>query len=282
MAPDKEIILIDGSSFLFRAYHALGSQGGLSTKDGQPTHAVFGVANMLKSLIKECQPHHIAMVMDAKGKTFRHDMYDQYKANRPPMPDDLRVQLEYILKLIPALGLPLVSISGVEADDVIGTLSKEAVEAGFHVMIVSSDKDLTQLVNDKVVMVDTMKKSRLDPKGVFDKFGVPPEQIIEYLALMGDASDNIPGVPKVGPKTAVKWLTEFGSLDQIVARADEIKGKVGESLRDNLDQLELSKQLATVKCDVDTGFGFDQLEMSEPNFELLRELYTELEFRAWL
>ena len=161
MSPDKEIFLIDGSSFLFRAYHALGSQGGLSTRDGQPTHAVFGVVNMLKSLIRECQPQHIAMIMDAKGKTFRHDLYKEYKANRPPMPDDLRVQLEFLLKIIPALGLPLISIPGVEADDVIGTLSMEAVKEGFHVTIVSSDKDLAQLINDKVVMVDTMKKSTM-------------------------------------------------------------------------------------------------------------------------
>ena len=282
MSPDKEIILIDGSSFLFRAYHALGSQGGLSTRDGQPTHAVFGVANMLKSLIKECQPLHIAMVMDAKGKTFRHDMYPDYKANRPPMPDDLRVQLQYLLEMIPAMGLPLVSIPGVEADDVIGTLSVQAVADGFHVMIVSSDKDLAQLVNDKVVMVDTMKKSRLDIQGVIDKFGVPPNQIIEYLALMGDASDNIPGIPKVGPKTAVKWLTEFGALDQVVARADEIKGKVGESLRDNLDQLEISRTLATIKLDVEIGLSYDDLEIREPELDALRELYEKLEFRAWL
>ncbi|MBX2869418.1 MAG: DNA polymerase I [Acidiferrobacterales bacterium] len=282
MSPDKEIILIDGSSFLFRAYHALGSQGGLSTRDGQPTHAVFGVANMLRSLIKECQPQHIAMVMDAKGKTFRHEMYAEYKANRPPMPDDLRVQLAYLLKLIPAMGLPLVSIEGVEADDVIGTLSEQAVENGFHVMIVSSDKDLAQLVNEKVVMVDTMKKSRLDEAGVLEKFGVPPSQIIEYLALMGDSSDNIPGVPKVGPKTAVKWLTQFGSLDELVSRADEIGGKVGESLRENLELLALSRTLATVKCDVDTGLEFDDLQMGDPNVDKLRELYTELEFRNWL
>ena len=282
MAPDKEIILIDGSSFLFRAYHALGSQGGLSTSDGQPTHAVFGVVNMLKSLIKECQPEHIAMVMDAKGKTFRHEIYDEYKANRPPMPDDLRVQLAYLLKIIPALGLPLVSIPGVEADDVIGTLSTQAVNEGFHVMIVSSDKDLAQLVNPKVVMVDTMKKSKLDVQGVKDKFGVPPDQIIEYLALMGDSSDNIPGVPKVGPKTAVKWLTEFGSLDQLVAQADQIGGKVGESLRDNMDKLELSRILATIKCDVETGLGFDDLVMHEPDVPALSDLYSELEFRNWL
>ncbi len=282
MSPDKEIILIDGSAFLFRAYHALGSQGGLSTKDGQPTHAIFGVVNMLKSLIKECQPVHIAMVMDAKGKTFRHDMYPDYKANRPPMPDDLRVQLEYILEIIPALGLPLVSISGVEADDVIGTLSVQAVDQGFHVMIVSSDKDLAQLVNEKVVMVDTMKKSRLDITGVKEKFGVLPERIVEYLALMGDSADNIPGVPKVGPKTAVKWLNEYGTLDDIVARAGEIGGKVGEYLRENLDQLALSRTLATIKCDVDLEMGVDDLTIGDPDTTALRKFYQQLEFRSWL
>ena len=282
MSPDKEIILIDGSSFLFRAYHALGRQGGLSTRDGQPTHAVFGVVNMLRSLIKECQPVHIAMVMDAKGKTFRHEMYPEYKANRPPMPDDLRVQLEYLLEIIPALGLPLVSIPGVEADDVIGTLSVEAADSGYHVMIVSSDKDLAQLVNDRVIMVDTMNKSRFDVQGVIEKFGIPPDKIIEYLALMGDSSDNIPGVPKVGPKTAVKWLIEYGSLQNVIENAEQVGGKVGESLRAHLDQLEMSRELATVKCDVDTGLEFDKLEMGQPDIPKLRELFTKLEFRNWL
>ena len=208
MAPDKEIILVDGASFLFRAYHAMGRDP-LTTSDGRTVQAIFGMVNMLRSLIKECQPSHIAVVMDAKGKTFRHDLYAEYKANRPPMPEDLRDQLEYIKKIIPAMGLPLVSISGVEADDVIGTLSVQATEQGFRTMIVSSDKDLAQLVNDKVEMVDTMKGVRLDSAGVLEKFGVPPEHIIEYLALVGDSVDNIPGVPKVGPKTAAKWLQEY-------------------------------------------------------------------------
>ena len=282
MAPDKEIVLIDGSSFLFRAYHAIGGQGGLSTRDGQPTHAVFGVVNMLRSLIREVQPEYIAMVMDAKGKTFRHDLYPEYKANRPPMPDDLRVQLEYLLEIIPAMGLPLVSIPGIEADDVIGTLSKTAVSEGYHVMIVSSDKDLTQLVNDHVVMVDTMKKSTLDAEGVVNKFGVPPQRIIDFLALTGDASDNIPGIPKVGPKTAAKWLEQYGSLDALVAHADEVKGKVGESLRENLDTLELSRTLVTVKCDADLGLGFHDLTMKDPDRDNLKRLYETLEFRSWL
>ena len=281
MAPDKELILVDGSSFLFRAYHAMG-RNPLTTSDGRTTHAVFGMINMLRSLIRECQPHHIAVVMDAKGKTFRHDMYQQYKANRPPMPEDLRDQQVYIKKIIPAMGLPLISITGVEADDVIGTLSVQATEKGFHTMIVSSDKDLTQLVNNKVVMVDTMKNLRLDPAGVEEKFGVPPERIIEFLALTGDSSDNIPGIPKVGPKTAAKWLSEYGDLDNIVRHAEEIKGKVGEYLRDNLEVLALSRQLTTIKCDVELDHSPDDLEMSEPDRALLREYYSDLEFRSWL
>lgn len=282
MATDKELVLVDGSSFLFRAYHALGRQGGLSTSDGQPTHAVFGVVNMLKSLMREVEPQYIAMVMDAKGKTFRHDMFPEYKANRPPMPDDLRVQLEYVLKIIPAMGLPLVSIPGIEADDVIGTLSTQAVKDGFHVMIVSSDKDLAQLVNDRVVMVDTMKNTTLNPGGVKEKFGVPPERIIDFLALTGDTSDNIPGIPKVGPKTAAKWLEEYGDLDTLVSRADEIKGKIGESLRDNLGVLALSRTLVTVKCDADIGLEFDDLVPRAPDTDSLRTLYETLEFRNWL
>ncbi len=282
MAADKELVLVDGSSFLFRAYHALGRQGGLSTSDGQPTHAVFGVINMLKSLMRDVEPEYIAMVMDAKGKTFRHDMYPEYKANRPPMPDDLRSQLEYLLEIIPAMGLPLVSVPGIEADDVIGTLSTRAFAEGYHVMIVSSDKDLAQLVNDRVVMVDTMKNVTLNPTGVKDKFGVPPERIIDFLALTGDTSDNIPGIPKVGPKTAAKWLEEFGDLDTLVSRADEVKGKIGESLRDNLSTLELSRTLVTVKCDAELDLGFDDLKPREPDTDSLKNLFETLEFRNWL
>ena len=284
MAPDKEkeLVLVDGSSFLFRAYHAIGSQGGLSTRDGQPTHAVFGVVNMLKSLIREVQPEFIAMVMDAKGKTFRHEMYPKYKANRPPMPDDLRVQLGYLLEIIPAMGLPLVSVPGIEADDVIGTLATRAVREGYRVMIVSSDKDLAQLVDENVVMVDTMKNSTLDPDGVMAKFGVPPKRIIDFLALTGDTSDNIPGIPKVGPKTAAKWLAEYGSLDEVVARADEVKGKIGEALRENLGILSLSRTLVTLKCDAELGLSFHELTLREPDRPNLRRLYRALEFRNWL
>ena len=284
MAPDKdnELVLVDGSSFLFRAYHAIGSQGGLSTRDGQPTHAVFGVVNMLRSLIREVQPEYLAMVMDAKGKTFRHEMYPQYKANRPPMPDDLRVQLGYLLEIIPAMGLPLVSVPGIEADDVIGTLATRAVRQGYRVMIISSDKDLAQLVNERVVMVDTMKNSTLDPDGVMAKFGVPPERIIDLLALTGDTSDNVPGIPRVGPKTAAKWLAEYGSLDELVARADEVKGKIGETLRENLDILSLSRTLVTLKLDAELDLTFHDLTLREPDRPNLRRLYKALEFRSWL
>jgi len=284
MSPDKEIILVDGASFLFRAYHAGGRQGQIpmSTSDGRTTQAIFFMANMLRSLLKECQPTHIAVVMDAKGKTFRHDLYSEYKANRPPMPDDLRDQLEYVNKIVPAMGLPLISISGVEADDVIGTLSRQATEQGFRTMIVSSDKDLTQLINDKVEMVDTMKNVRLDPDGVVEKFGVPPELIIDYLALIGDSSDNIPGIPNVGPKTAVKWFNEYGTLDEIVKNSEKISGKVGENLRNNLDLLALSKQLTTIKCDVDLDQTPNDLMRMDPDYDLLRAYYTDLEFRTWL
>ena len=278
--PDRQIILVDGSSFLFRAYHAIREP--LTTSTGQTTHAVFGTINMLRSLAKQYQPVRLAVVMDAKGKTFRNDMYPAYKANRPPMPDDLRVQLDYVKQIIPALGIALVSVPGVEADDVIGTLATEASKRDFHTVIVSSDKDLAQLVSAQVEMVDTMKNTRLDPDGVAEKFGVPPTQIVDYLALMGDSSDNIPGIPGVGPKTAVKWLTEFGSLEGVKAQADEIAGKVGESLRENLAQLELSRQLATLKCDVALTLSLDDLRVQPADTDKLRALYTELEFRSWL
>ena len=278
--PDRQIILVDGSSFLFRAYHAIREP--LTTSTGQTTHAVFGTINMLRSLAKQYQPVRLAVVMDAKGKTFRNEMYPDYKANRPPMPDDLRVQLDYVKQIIPAMGIALVSVPGVEADDVIGTLATEASKRDFHTVIVSSDKDLAQLVSAQVEMVDTMKNTRLDPDGVAQKFGVSPAQIVDYLALMGDSSDNIPGIPGVGPKTAVKWLTEFGSLDGVKAQADEITGKVGESLRENLAQLELSRQLATLKCDVALTLSLDDLRVQPADTAKLRALYTELEFRSWL
>jgi len=280
MPPDKQIILVDGSSFLFRAYHAIREP--LMTSRGQTTHAVFGMLNMLRSLLRQRQPARIAVVLDAKGKTFRHQLYAAYKANRPPMPDDLRAQQEYIKEAIAAMGLALLSVPGVEADDVIGTLAARATAAGFDTLMISGDKDLAQLVGERVVMEDTMKNLRLDRDGVMKKFGVPPQRMVEYLALAGDSSDNIPGVPKVGPKTAVKWLGEFGSLEKIVARAEEIPGKVGESLRANLQQLELARQLATIKCDVELEVTLDDLLIKQPDNEKLRAIFTELEFRSWL
>jgi len=280
MPPEKQIILVDGSSFLFRAYHAIREP--LTTSRGQTTHAVFGMLNMLRSLIRQRRPVRLAVVLDAKGKTFRHKLYKAYKANRPPMPDDLRTQQEYLKAIIPAMGVALVSVSGVEADDVIGTLAVRASEAGFDTLMISGDKDLAQLVGEHVVMEDTMQNLRLDRDGVMKKFGVPPERMVEYLALAGDSSDNIPGVPKVGPKTAAKWLGEFGSLGQIVSRASEIPGKVGESLRANLKQLELARQLATIKCDVDLDITLDDLLIGESDTGKLREIFTELEFRTWL
>ncbi len=281
MSPDKEIILVDGTAFLFRAYHVR-SRNPLTTSDGRGTQAIFGMINMLRSLLKECQPTHIAVLMDAKGKNFRHEMYREYKANRPPMPDDLREQLDTIRKIIPAMGLPLISVSGVEADDVIGTLCKRATASGFRTLIVSNDKDLTQLVDDNVEMLDTMRNVRLDANGVLAKFGVPPERIVEYLALIGDSSDNIPGIPMVGPKTAVKWFEEFGTLDNIIANADRIKGKAGENLRTNLDQLALSKRLTTLKCDVELDDSPESLVIGQPDNAILRHFFEDLEFRSWL
>ena len=277
----REIILVDGTAFLFRAYHVR-SRNPLTTSDGRGTQAIFGMINMLRSLLKECQPTHIAVLMDAKGKNFRHEMYREYKANRPPMPDDLREQLDTIRKIIPAMGLPLISVSGVEADDVIGTLCKRATASGFHTLIVSNDKDLTQLVDDHVEMLDTMRNIRLDANGVLAKFGVPPERIVEYLALIGDSSDNIPGIPLVGPKTAVKWFEEYGTLDNIIANADRIKGKAGENLRTNLDQLALSKRLTTLKCDVELDDSPESLVIGQPDNAILRHFYEDLEFRSWL
>ncbi|MDA8014980.1 MAG: DNA polymerase I [Gammaproteobacteria bacterium] len=280
MPADKQIILVDGSSFLFRAYHAIREP--LTNSRGQTTHAVFGMLNMLRSLIRQRQPERIAVVLDAKGKNFRHKLYKDYKANRPPMPDDLRAQQEYLKKIIPAMGVALVSVPGVEADDVIGTLAERAGAAGYDTLMISGDKDLTQLVGKRVMMEDTMKNLRLDRDGVVKKFGVPPERMVEYLALVGDTSDNIPGVPKVGPKTAVKWLGEFGTLEKIVARAAEIPGKVGESLRANLKQLELARQLATIKRDVELDIDLDDLRIGKSDIKKLRAFFTELEFRSWL
>ena len=279
-AADKQLILVDGASFLFRAYYAIREP--LTTSSGQTTHAVFGTINMLRKLTREYDAAFMAVVMDAKGKTFRNDLYADYKSNRPPMPDDLRAQLDYVKAIIPAMGIALISVPGVEADDVIGTLAQQAIKRDFHTMIISGDKDLAQLVGAKVEMIDTMKNTRMDVSGVIAKFGVAPARIVDYLALVGDTSDNVPGVPGVGPKTAVKWLGEFETLDNIIARADDIGGKVGESLRANLAQLELARELVTLKCDLELESSIDDLHRQSPDTDTLRALYGELEFRTWL
>ena len=279
MAQKPPLVLVDGSSYLFRAFHALPP---LETSKGQPTGAAKGVINMIRSLIKNYPDSIVAVIFDAKGKTFRNDMYTEYKANRPPMPDDLRSQIEPIHQLIKAMGLPLIMVEGVEADDVIGTLAQQAWKLKMPTLISTGDKDLTQLVNEHVTLLNTMTDESLDIEGVVAKFGLPPEKIIEYLGLMGDKADNIPGIPSVGPKTAVKWLTEYGSLDELVKHADEVKGKVGEKLRDNLDQLELSRELATIKLDVELEFGPKELAHSEPDKPELLALYKHLEFRTWI
>ncbi len=273
------LVLVDGSSYLYRAFHALPP---LNNTRGEPTGAVYGVANMLRRLLLDYAPEHIAVIFDAKGRTFRDDMFQHYKANRPPMPDDLAAQIEPLHALVAALGFPVLQVTGVEADDVIGTLARQAAARGMPVVISTGDKDMAQLVEANITLLNTMSNTTLDRVGVIEKFGVPPERIIDYLALVGDTSDNIPGVPKVGSKTAARWLNEFGSLDDIVARADEIAGKVGESLRENLDQLALSRELATIRCDVPLDQNVDALAMRAPDTAALRSLYQQLEFKTWL
>lgn len=275
----KPVILIDGSSYLFRAFHALPP---LTNSKGLPTGAVYGVANMVRKLLSDYQPERIAVVFDSKVKTFRHKLYPEYKANRAIMPDELKVQIEPLHNIIRAMGIPLICVDGVEADDVIGTLAIEAKKNGYAVIISTGDKDLTQLVNSHVTLINTMTNTLLDHDGVVKKFGVRPDQIIDYLTLIGDSSDNIPGVPSVGPKTAEKWLSQYGTLDSIIADANNIPGKVGEKFRDVLGQLPLSKQLVTIKCDVQLPIEINDLVIDKPNVDSLRDLYLELEFKALL
>ncbi|ANO50174.1 DNA polymerase I [Woeseia oceani] len=275
----KKLVLVDGSSYLYRAFHALPP---LSTAKGEPTGALHGVLNMLIKLLREHQSDCFAVVFDAPGKTFRDELFEEYKSNRPPMPDELRAQIGPLLEVVPALGLPMLRIEGVEADDVIGTLCRTASAAGMQVLVSTGDKDMAQLVNEQVTLVNTMTDTHLDRDGVKKKFDVWPEQIIDYLALVGDKSDNIPGVPKVGPKTAAKWLNEYNDIDTLIARADEIGGKVGESLRDNLDQLELSRQLATIRQTVELAEAPDQLRVAEPDNDFLRSFYEHYELRTLL
>ena len=279
MNNSKTLVLVDGSSYLYRAFHALPP---LANSKGEPTGAVYGVLNMLAKLVKEYAPEHLAVVFDAPGKTFRDELFAEYKAHRPPMPDDLRAQIAPLLEAVDAQGLPLLRIEGVEADDVIGTLARRALAAGLEVVISTGDKDMAQLVDGRLRLVNTMTDTTLDRAGVKAKFDVFPEQIVDYLALVGDSSDNIPGVPKVGPKTAAKWLNEYGTLDNLIAHAPEVAGKVGESLRENLATLELSRKLAAIHCDVPLELSIDQLKPRTPDIERLRTLYRRLELNSLL
>ncbi len=279
MGKTGKLWLVDGSSYLYRAFFALPP---LTTSKGVPTGAVLGVLNMLNKLLKEENPELIAVVLDAPGKTFRDELFEEYKAHRPPMPDDLRSQVAPLIEAIPALGLPMLRIEGVEADDVIGTLAERAAREGLEVVISTGDKDMAQLVDNRVTLVNTMFDTKLDRAGVKAKFDVLPEQIVDYLALVGDSSDNIPGVPKVGPKTAAKWLNEYGSADAIIAHAKDIGGKVGESLRDNLATLELSRKLATIRRDLKLPLTPAELARRPPDIDALTALYRRLEMNSLL
>jgi len=275
----QKLVLVDGSSYLFRAYHALPP---LTNSKGQATGAVFGVSRMLKNLYHEQKPNFFAVVFDAKGKTFRHQMYGQYKANRPSMPEDLAEQITPLHAIIKSLGFPLLIIEEVEADDVIATLAIQAQKQNIRTVISASDKDLTQLVNSHTTLIDTMNNSVLDEMGVERKFGVKPRQIADFLTLTGDTSDNIPGVDKVGPKTAAKWLKEYQTLDNLIANAEKVPGKIGENLRAAIPNLGLSKKLVTLKYDVDIGQKPDELTVKTPDNVNLYKLYSELEFNSWL
>lgn len=275
----KKLLLVDGSSYLFRAFHALPP---LTNRNGEPTGAIHGVLNMLNKLVRAEQPDYIGIVFDASGKTFRDEMFPEYKAQRPPMPDDLRCQIQPLLDIVQAMGLPLLQVKGVEADDVIGTLAAQASDTKLATLVSTGDKDMAQLVNEHVTLINTMSNTILDRDGVKQKFDVWPEQIIDYLALVGDASDNIPGVPKVGAKTAAKWLGIYPDADTIIASADEIKGKVGESLREHLEQLDMSRKLATIKLDVELDYKPEELTPNAPDNEALTALYTRWELNSLL
>lgn len=281
MSDTDRLLLIDGSNYLFRAFHALPA---LTNAAGEPTGAILGVTNMIRGLLAEFQPRRAAVIFDAKGPTFRSALYPEYKAHRPPMPPELAQQIPLVHEIVQALGLPLLSQAGVEADDVIGTLARQAEALDWEVLIFSGDKDMAQLVNDRIRLVNEKKDGKviLDPAGVEDKFGVEPGLIIDYLSLMGDSADNVPGVPKVGPKTAAKWLNQYGSLDALIAAADKVKGKVGENLRAALEQLPLARQLVTIKTDVELAESPQTLSLREPQTDTLRALYQQLGFRRLL
>lgn len=276
---NKSLVLVDGSYYMFRAYHGMPE---FTNSSGEPTGAIYGVVNMLRKLFADYAPDYFAVVFDAKGKNFRHDLFPEYKANRPPTPDDLICQIEPIHDIIRAQGIPLIVINGVEADDVIATLAKQAESQGLQVLVSTGDKDLAQIVNNDISLVNTMSNTEFDPAGVTEKFGVPPERITDYLALTGDSVDNVPGIPKVGPKTAAKWLNQYGSLDNIINHAEDIPGKVGESLRAHLDQLPLAKQLVTLKFDVPLDIKPLDLIRTAPDKDSLKQHYQRWEFRNWL
>ncbi|OZI17649.1 DNA polymerase I [Bordetella genomosp. 7] len=279
---NKTLLLVDGSSYLYRAFHAMPD---LRNAQGEPTGALYGVVNMLRKLVSDHKADYAACVFDARGKTFRDDLFPDYKSHRPPMPDDLAAQIEPIHQAVKALGWPVLAIEGVEADDIIGTLAHHAARQGVHTIVSTGDKDLAQLVTPQVTLVNTMSGEVLDVAGVERKFGVPPQRIVDYLMLVGDTVDNVPGVTKVGPKTAAKWLAEHGSIDALVAQADTIKGVAGSNLRAAIDQFPLTRQLLTVKCDCDlTGHvaSIDDLAPSQPDVETLQALYERYGFRTWL
>ncbi|MBA2653621.1 MAG: DNA polymerase I [Gammaproteobacteria bacterium] len=275
----KPVVLIDGSSYLYRAFHALPP---LANTKGEPTGAIYGVISMIKKLINDYEPDYMAVIFDPKGKTQRDAIYSEYKAHRPPMPTDLSMQVGHIFEIIKAMGLPIIIEDGIEADDVIGTLANQATELGMSTLISTGDKDMAQLVSPTVTLINTMNGIIFDREGVIKKFGIPPEQIVDYLSLIGDKVDNVPGIPNVGPKTAVKWLAEYGSLEGVIAHAGEIKGKVGENLREHLPILSLSKKLVTIFTDINLAEKIPDLTKQEPDKALLLALYKHLEFKTWL
>ena len=277
---NRTLYLVDGSSYLFRAFFVPNLRR-LSSKDGHPTGVMYGVSNMVQRMLDEYQPHYMAVVFDAKGETFRHRMYEAYKANRPPMPEELGMQIQPTKDIIKAMGIPLLEVPDVEADDVIGTLAKRAEAEGISTLISTSDKDLAQLVSNHVTLVDTMRDATMDIPGVKEKFGVTPEQMIDYLALVGDSSDNIPGVEKVGPKTAVKWLEEYETVDNIIANAEAFKGKVGENLRNGIEQLKLSRELATIKTDVEVAEGYEDFLIQPKDVKTLNEIGATYDMRRF-
>ena len=276
------LLLVDGSSYLYRAFHAMPD---LRNAQGFPTGAIQGMVNMMRRARTELDADHIACVFDAKGKTFREDLYPEYKANRSSMPEDLALQIESIHQVVKAMGWPVLVVPGIEADDVIGTLAKQAKASGWDVLISTGDKDLAQLVEPGISLINTMTEERLDTQGVVNKFGVPPDRIVDYLSIMGDSVDNVPGVPKAGPKTAVKWLNEFGTLDELMRRADEVKGVVGDNLRASLNWLPKARELLTVKIDCDLNahlIGLHELHAKSEDKDTLRELFTQFGFKSLL